>query len=148
MPTSPHRHPGAPLGNFNALKHGFYTKRIRKRDFSGVETTELKSLANEIALIRDFIQRLVATCQSSSDSTRLMDVVRTLCLASSTITRILRIQYLLTGIDNDPERDFNNTVLRTLSEMAAKPPLPSQPHKDPNTAEELTPDSLPSMEDK
>jgi hypothetical protein len=46
MPTSPHRHPGAPLGNFNALKHGFYTQRIRKRDFSGVETTELKSLAN------------------------------------------------------------------------------------------------------
>ena len=54
MPPPSPRRPGGQLGNINALKHGFYTRRIHKRDLSGVENTNIKGLAEEIALIRIF----------------------------------------------------------------------------------------------
>jgi hypothetical protein len=65
--SPPSRRPGAQLGNMNALKHGFYTRRIKKRDLSGVESTNVKGLAEEIALIRIFTRRLVETCDPSAD---------------------------------------------------------------------------------
>ena len=57
MEETPKKSPGAPKGNTNALKHGFYS-----RSFRAVEQTELNefdpaSLQNEIELMRVFILR-------------------------------------------------------------------------------------------
>ena len=104
MPTSPRR-PGAPSGNHNALKHGFYTRRIKKRDLTGVESTDVSSLVEEIALIRVFTRRLIETIHPDSDTYELSEVLRALCLASSTITRVVKTQYLITssgsGLDDE-----------------------------------------------
>ncbi len=89
MPTSsltPHRRPGAPLGNTNALKHGFYGRRKKIRSLSSVETTDLKSLVDEIAIIRVFTRKLVESCDPSGNFNELADTLRILCLASSAIT--------------------------------------------------------------
>ncbi len=58
-PSSPTRRRGAPIGNSNSFKHGFYSSHFKKRPPSADETTVLKSLADEIALIRVFAQRLI-----------------------------------------------------------------------------------------
>ena len=71
-PTSPSpRRPGAPPGNQNALKHGFYTRRLKKRDLTGVETTDVSSLVEEIALIRLFTRRLVESASPMPTPTSL-----------------------------------------------------------------------------
>ena len=54
MPTSSLRRRGAPLGNQNNFKHGFYSRRLQKRALTGVESTDNSSLLEEIALIRVF----------------------------------------------------------------------------------------------
>jgi len=50
---------GAPYGNSNAFKHGLYSNNLKKRPPSEKDTTVIKSLSDEIALIRLFTQRLI-----------------------------------------------------------------------------------------
>ncbi len=112
---------GAPLGNLNALKHGFYTRRLKKRDLTGVETTDLKSLVEEIALIRIFTRRLVEACAPSADLYELAGILRILCLASATITRILQVHYLISG----DERNLDSEVEAAIRQVhAVRPTLP------------------------
>ena len=89
MPPSPRRR-GAPPGNLNALKHGFYTRRIKKRHLDGVEFTDLIGLIEEIALIRVFHVPPHRIIHPDSDTYELADILRSLCLASSTITRVVK----------------------------------------------------------
>jgi hypothetical protein len=115
-PTS-HRHPGAQLGNMNALKHGFYTRRINKRDLSGVEDTNIKGLAEEIALIRIFTRRLVETCDPSADIYELTGILRTICLATAAITRIIKAQAFLVNDPNDFYQDVDEALRQVRIEM-------------------------------
>jgi hypothetical protein len=98
MSTSPRRR-GGQLGNTNALKHGFYTRRIHRRDLSGVEDTSIKGLAEEIALIRIFTRKLIESSADTADLYEIAGILRAVCLASSTITRIIKAQAFLV---NDP----------------------------------------------
>ena len=128
------RRPGAPTGNHNALKHGFYTRRLKKRDLTGVEATDASGLVEEIALIRIFTRRLVESCLPDADFFELADILRILCLASTTITRLTRTQYLLstsnTGFDDEineairqVNEEFNQKRLSTSQGDSASSPL-------------------------
>lgn len=105
-PTSPTRRTrGAPKGNFNAVKHGFYTRRLHKRDLSGVESVNPAGLIEEIALIRVFTRRLLESIGPDTNAYELSEFLRSLCLASSTLTRLTKTQLLITqagpGLDDD-----------------------------------------------
>ena len=50
-------HPGAPKGNTNALKHGFYSRSFRATEQTGLTEFDPASLQNEIELMRVFILR-------------------------------------------------------------------------------------------
>jgi hypothetical protein len=141
------RHAGAPLGNSNALKHGFYTRHIKKRDLSGVESTDLKSLVDEIALIRVFTRRLVESCTPTADLYELAGILRILCLASTTITRILRVHYILTGSENDLDRDIEEAIRQVHAELTAKHASSPHPASDINAGDVPSSNPLPSGED-
>ena len=100
------RRPGAPPGNLNALKHGFYTRR------------------------------LVESCLPDADSYALADTLRILCLASSTITRLTRTQYLLSNSNTGLDDEIAEAIRRVNAELRPKlsptstdaiPPSPSPP---------------------
>ncbi len=126
-PSSPSRRRGAPVGNFNGFKHGFNSTRTKKRDSSADDATILKSLADEIALIRLFTQRLVESCQPSADHSELTETLRILCLASTTITRILRVHYLITDTEEILDQDIKAAMLEANARLTAKSSSPSQP---------------------
>jgi hypothetical protein len=117
-------HSGAPLGNINALKHGFYTRRIKKHDLSGVESTDVKGLAEEIALIRIFTRRLIESCDPEADAYELAGILRILCLASTTITRILKAHYLLSTINDNFSQELDEAIRQVQEEWAKNPPPP------------------------
>ena len=110
---------GAPLGNNNAFKHGFYARRIN-RNLSSEESTNLKSLVDEIALIRVFTRKLVESCHPSAELKELADILRILCLASASITRILRIYYLITGSETGLDPDIEDSIRKLNAELVAK----------------------------
>jgi len=125
MPMSLSRRPGAPKGNFNALKHGFYTRRLKKRDLTGVESTDVSGLIEEIALIRVFTRRLIESCAPEADAYELAEILRILCLASSTITRVVKTQYLLSTTDTGLGDEIDEAIRQVNAELRQKlPPLP------------------------
>jgi hypothetical protein len=124
--SSPHRR-GAPKGNFNALKHGFYTRRLKKHDLTGVESTDAKGLIEEIALIRVFTRRLIESIGPDSDAYELADILRALCLASSTITRVVKTQYLITSTGSGMDDEISEAIRQVNAEFRSRMFPPDQP---------------------
>jgi hypothetical protein len=111
------RRPGAQPGNKNALKHGFYTRRFTKRDLNGVESINAKSLAEEIALIRVFTRRLVESTDPSADIYELAGVLRALCLASVTITRVIKAHAFLANNPSDYYAEVDQAIHQVRLEL-------------------------------
>jgi len=119
-PSPTPRRRGAPKGNLNALKHGFYTRRLKKHDLSGVESTNPSGLIEEIALIRLFTRRLLESLSPESDVYELADVLRTLCLASSTITRVVKTQFLITSTGPGIDDEIAEAIKQVNAEFRAR----------------------------
>ena len=133
MSSSSPRPPGAQPGNLNALKHGFYTSRLHKRDYTDLQTSDFKGLAEEIAILRVFTRHLVERYNASADLRETMLVVRTLCFASSCLNRMIKTQHYLLSQD-DPVQD---ALVQALNEIydewgLREPPASSPPAKPPH----------------
>jgi hypothetical protein len=65
MPSNQKKRAAQP-GNLNALKHGFYTRRVSRSDLTGLETTQFNGLQAKIDLLRLLTRRLI---DQSADAT-------------------------------------------------------------------------------
>ncbi len=126
MPINEKRHRGAPHGNTNALKHGFYSRRIRKRDLDGLDSTDVKGLVEEIALIRIFTRRLLESVHPDIDPFELAFILRALCLASSTITRLVRTQFLIASSGHGMDALIQQAIIEVNQELGTRL-LPDDP---------------------
>jgi hypothetical protein len=81
-PSPPKPHRGAPRGNQNALKHGFYTRHFDKVDLADLKTASFDGLNDEIAMLRLFMRRLIDRYQSSDDLSVAAAVVTSLFAAA------------------------------------------------------------------
>ncbi len=120
MPLSPKKPRGAPKGNFNAVKHGFYTRRLHKRDLTGVESTDTTGLIEEIALIRVFTRRLLESIGPESDAYDLAEFLRALCLASSTLTRLAKTQFLIAAAGPGMDDQIAEAIVQVNAELNAR----------------------------
>ena len=127
MSVPPHRRPGGQLGNLNALKHGFYTRRIHKRDLSGTEDAATINLAEEIALIRIFTRKIVDSSRNIDDLYELAGVLRILCLASVSITRVIKAQALLNHDDSGLLDEIGEAIRQVNMELRHPSPVLSEP---------------------
>ena len=110
----PRKRGGQP-GNTNALKHGFYSPRFHKRELTDLAASSFKDLDQEIALLRTFTRRLAERRTSTSDLRDTLLLVRTLCLSSSLLTRLLKIQRLLSSTSQKEE--FDGVLEETLDQV-------------------------------
>jgi hypothetical protein len=120
MPTSSPRRRGAPLGNLNNFKHGFYSRRLKKRDLTGVESTDVAGLVEEIALIRVFTRRLVESFDPNGDFYEHADLLRILCVASTAITRVIRAQYLISSAGAGMDDEITEAIRQVNAELRSK----------------------------
>ena len=86
---------GAPLGNRNALKHGFYSRRFRRTELRDLEANASPGLADEISLIRIILRRLVALADSAQDLPELLAVLRVVNLLACSVNRLVKTQVFL-----------------------------------------------------
>lgn len=112
---SPQRHPGAPIGNTNALKHGFYSRRLKKRDLQGLDSIPQNSLAEEVSILRVLIRTLLERSADQSDFDSALALLRTVCLASDSISRLLRTQIILS---QQQENELIAIIQRAVIETA------------------------------
>lgn len=120
FPSPPRHRRGAPPGNSNAVKHGFYTRRLKHSHLDGVESTDSSGLIEEIALIRVFTRRLIESIDFDGDPFTLAEILRTLCLASSTISRIIRTQFLLASSGTTLGNDIDEAIRQINDEFLAR----------------------------
>jgi hypothetical protein len=119
------RHRGGQLGNANALKHGFYTRRFKEKDISGVEQINVKDLAEEVALIRILARRLVEASSPSADLYELAGVLRAVCLASTTITRVIKTHALLSSASPNYQEEIEFAIQQVNRELRGDHSSPS-----------------------
>lgn len=112
---SPKRHRGGQPGNINALKHGFYTRRFNPTDLADVESTDYHSLMEEIAIIRLYARRLIELDNPSADVSQVANILRILCLASITITRLVKTSQFLQSDGNSSASDLHMALVHLTS---------------------------------
>ncbi len=117
----PHKKRGAPRGNHNALKHGFYSAAFKEQELRLLHELPVTDLSAEVDLIRvmsyRFLQALNASPASLDVETQLA-ALRAVSLSAHSITRLLHVQLLLSHLNDTPLPAF----VRTLGTAQASPP--------------------------
>lgn len=133
MTPSPRRR-GAQPGNRNNLRHGFYARHLRRSESSDLASSDFKGLSDEISLIRVFIRRMVALVEATDDPFEFLYIVRTLCMASDTLTRLIRSHQALNAGNSGPLDVLNQALEQVVSEWKiAQSSPPSNTPSSPNS---------------
>lgn len=110
--NSPPRRPGAPLGNTNALKHGFYSRRFRKSELTDLEAASFTGLSEEIAMLRVCIRRVIEWGRHIESFPDALSFLRVISLATASLSRLVHTQKALTSTD------ANQVLLQAVEEVA------------------------------
>jgi hypothetical protein len=84
---------GAPKGNLNALKHGFYSRLFRPGEIGDLSPDHGTSLEHEITLLRVMIRRTMELAEGINDlrdATRVLDALGAAAGRLSTLIRVQR----------------------------------------------------------
>ena len=109
---------GAPKGNLNALKHGFYSRRFRQqdiRDLDELSASQLPSLSSELALLRVALARTFEQAEAGGEDTDWTAYLADIGLAATRVASLLRNQKLLNG---EYATNTRQTILAALAEVA------------------------------
>ena len=111
---------GAPYGNQNAYKHGFYARHFTPQEVTDFEEMEPLDVLNEIELVRVLMRRVVESLQSATTHAENLDTLRAICLGNFTLSRLIRTQFLK---PKDPQETLHGLIcemLRDLDEAQAQ----------------------------
>jgi hypothetical protein len=116
--SSPPKHRrGAPSGNQNARKHGFYSSQYPASNQSE-EIPPSIDLQAEIDSIRQSIQRVIALGEPETYR-EAVDYLRALSLAATALSRLVRTQrYINPALD--PRDELTRDIKQALAEVYAK----------------------------
>ena len=113
QPAKPRRRRGAPRGNLNALKHGFYSHLFRKIELGDLQAFPLEGLQDEIGMLRVLIRRVMERAQDVQDLDQALRLLNTLSLATANLSRLVKTQHLI----STDFSEFDATVDDVISEL-------------------------------
>ena len=124
---------GAPPGNTNALKHGFYSRLFRQAVRKTFDNTEFTGLQEEIDLLRLYTHRVLEMGKDTGNLEEAANLLRVLALASTSLARMVRTQHILARSGATTDEIFHQALLEALTELeSASPSLsvadPESPH--------------------
>jgi hypothetical protein len=101
------RKKGAPQGNQNARKHGFYSKVLDEAERLDFEyATSVEGIDDEIALLRVKIKSLIAHDP---------DNIKLIMQATNTLARLVRTRYKISKKDKKGLKEAIGNVLRDIA---------------------------------
>ena len=101
------RRRGAPLGNRNAVTHGFYSRLPHVGELTGLANPQLEPAGDvdqQIAVIQHYMQRVSELGQDSQDLSQLISLLRGLCVASNRLGNLRRRQALLAMLNTNKDQ--------------------------------------------
>ena len=109
---------GAPLGNKNAYKHGFYSDLFRQNELKKLDENVSPDLEDEIGLMRVATSRFLASLEADTEPRDLqtqLSILRAICLGALSINGMVRTRLMLAG----GVRSIPGTVERHESGIAS-----------------------------
>ncbi len=98
---------GAPLGNQNARKHGFYSKVLDEKEQSDYEqATEVEGIDSEIALLRIKIKSLIA---------RDPENLKLIMQSTNALARLVMTRY---NISKNDKQGLKEAIVNVLRDVA------------------------------
>jgi hypothetical protein len=112
------RKPGAPLGNTNALKHGFYSKQFRASETRDLDAVQA-DLDSEIAMLRVVMRRLLErTTETPPENLEQWSAcLSTLSRASARLATLLRTNAILCGDSSSVSAALSGVLSEVVSEL-------------------------------
>ncbi|PKO11955.1 MAG: hypothetical protein CVU39_26535 [Chloroflexi bacterium HGW-Chloroflexi-10] len=95
------RRRGAPQGNQNAVKHGYYAKVFKQTESVDLSETNSSQLTDEIQMLRVFMRRVIEKAGEEASLAETMFVLRSLSQASACLNRLIRTQ----AVNNSSEEE-------------------------------------------
>jgi len=110
---------GAPKGNLNALKHGFYSPLFRPEE-PDFPPRESASLDQEITLLRLMIRRTIRLANDIDDfkdAAHLLDVVSA---AAARLANLMKTQLILQGSRTQANQEISAAIHQINQELRSK----------------------------
>jgi hypothetical protein len=101
---------GAPRGNQNALKHGFYSRHLTRSDLADLETCSPTGLKDEIGLTRVVIRRLASLVSGSETLAESVAVSHAIALLTASLERLLKTQSKFDAAEDNPLLEINRAI--------------------------------------
>ena len=98
--SSQTRRRGAPEGNFNAFKHGFYSRRFRNGELDDLVKSPPEALHDEIDMLRIINRRVVDMAEEGKSPDEILEFYNFIALTSMRLSTLLRTQNLLEKSEN------------------------------------------------
>jgi hypothetical protein len=112
--AKPKRKPGAPKGNKNALKHGFYSRQFTKDEGERLEQQDSTDVLAEINLLRVYVDRLAKyTTIDEKPNDDDLKALNTLSIITQSISTLVRTHYLVRGKSGA----ITDSIMQALEEL-------------------------------
>ena len=113
------KHRGAPVGNQNALRHGFYAKNLGVQSPKQYDQMEMRNLFGEAAMLKDFMYKVYTNNIDSTDSTVLLESLRALSLAGMAVARVLQVHMNIRSWGSNDDESLND-ILTSLDKTTER----------------------------
>ena len=110
---------GAPNGNKNAMRHGFYAKNLGLTSPSKLDEFELRNLMGEVAMLKDYMHILYTKNLASDDPIVLTETLRALSLAGMAVSRLLLV-HCQVRITRSGSASSLNDLLADMGDAASR----------------------------
>jgi hypothetical protein len=108
---------GAPHGNLNALKHGFYSRQFREQEKAELNHAS-RSVRDEINLLRVINQRIAKlTSEESYDIKQLGNLVDLIGKTSCRISTLLQAEQKLNAARSEQAGILNQALDETINSL-------------------------------
>ena len=119
----PKRPSGGQPGNWNAFKHGFYSRRFRPLELSDLDAILSEGLTDEIALLRVIIRRVFEFAdQDAADLGTWAMSLNTLGSAATRLAGLLRTQHIIYGGCGDIVSVLSEAIGEVAHELGFRDP--------------------------
>jgi hypothetical protein len=105
---------GAPPGNLNALKHGFYSRGFRSMDINDLDSMLTVGLESEINMLRVSTRRLLELSQENGDVDTGIKLLSVLGMTATRLANLMRSQSIIGGGAQD---DTLDSIIRALKDL-------------------------------
>jgi hypothetical protein len=108
---------GAPRGNLNALKNGFYSRLFRLNETSDLNEDDSTSLEHEITLLRVMMRRTMELADGIDDLNQATRVLDALGAAAGRLANLLRAQKSLSEKHSQLADEISIAIQQVNSEL-------------------------------